>query len=150
MKRQQYLLFRFLLICLLIVTGCGPNIKVTGKVTFSDGNRLEKGRVIFENDNVYYYGMIQKNGVFRLGVVKDGQGIPPGKYRVAVEFFDVEGTGLDETLIHFVAKKYRNSKTSGIEYEITTKTTNISIVVDRPETGVERERLIPLQEKKQK
>jgi hypothetical protein len=140
---KQNLLYVFIILCLPAITGCGQNFKVTGRVTFSDGNPVEKGKVIFENDKVFYFGHVKKNGSFHLGVIKDGQGIPPGKYRVAVESYDIEGKGLDEVLIHFVAKKFRNSSTSGIEYDITGKTTDILIVVDKPETGTERQQLIP-------
>lgn len=140
---KQNLWYVLIFVCLLAITGCGTNVRVSGTVTFSDGSSLKKGKITFENDQVFYYGKIQKNGSFSLGVVKDGQGIPPGKYRVAVESYDVEGKGSEEVLIHFVAEKFRNSSTSGIEYNITEKTTNIVIVVDKPETGSERQSLIP-------
>jgi hypothetical protein len=140
---KQNLWYVLTFFCLLAITGCSTNVKAAGKVTFSDGSPVEKGKITFENDRVFYFGKIQKNGSFNIGVVKDGQGIPPGKYRVAVESYDVEGRGLDEVLIHFVAQKFRNSTTSGIEYEITGKTTNLSIIVDKPETGTERQQIIP-------
>jgi hypothetical protein len=140
---KQNLLYLFAFFCFLAITGCGTNVKVAGKVTFSDGSTVEKGQVRFENDQFCYVGNINKNGSFSLGITKDGQGIPLGKYRVAVESFDLEGKGFDETLIHFVAQKFRDSTTSGIEYEITGKTTNLSITVEKPETGTERQQIIP-------
>jgi hypothetical protein len=140
-KRNLWYVLIFL--CLLAITGCGTDVRVSGTVTFADGTPLEKGKITFENDRVFYFGKIQKNGSFSLGVIKDGQGIPLGKYRVAVESYDVEGKGLDEVLIHFVAKKFRDSTTSGIEYDITGKTTNLAIVVEKPETGSERQQVIP-------
>ncbi|MDR2117567.1 MAG: hypothetical protein LBP87_14415 [Planctomycetaceae bacterium] len=140
---KQNLWYVLTFLCLLAIAGCGTNVRVSGTVTFSDGTPLEKGKITFENDRVFYFGKIQKNGSFSLGVIKDGQGIPPGKYRVAVDSYEVEGKGLEEVLIHFVAKKFRDSSTSDIEYDITGKTTNLAIVVDKPETGSERQQVIP-------
>ncbi|MDR0610121.1 MAG: hypothetical protein LBG58_08430 [Planctomycetaceae bacterium] len=131
------------LLFILFVTGCG-GIKVSGKVTFPDGSPLDTGKVTFESDQNSFFGTIQKDGTFQLGRLKDGDGIIAGKYRVAVNAStpEVAPNGFLISTTHFVAEKFRSPKTSGIEYDIQKKTTNISIVVEPPKPGEEKQ--IPL------
>ncbi|MDR3198782.1 MAG: hypothetical protein LBU34_13020 [Planctomycetaceae bacterium] len=120
------------LILLLFLTGCGQ-IKISGKVTFPDGLPLTTGRVIFANETNNYSGTIQQDGSFRVGMLKDGQGIPRGKYKVAVVDAITEefpGPRKPPIVTYLVAQKFRSPTTSGIEYDIRKNTTNISIVVE--------------------
>jgi hypothetical protein len=135
MKRPLFLPLFLLLICTLFA-GCGQ-VKVTGTVTFSDGEPLSKGKIVFENDKNKFTAVLHNDGTFNLGMLKDGQGIPPGKYSVAVaEAFDEEFYDPDKPprVTHFIAKKFRSSKTSGLEFDIQKRTTGISIIVEKPET----------------
>jgi hypothetical protein len=117
----------------LTMIGCG-NPRVTGNVTFSDGTPLSKGQVVFEDEKNTYIGKIQPNGAFRMGVLKDGEGIPSGKYKVAIygandeEIVDPEAAPVVTPLI---APQFRSTKTSGIEYDIS-KSIKIAIVVEKP------------------
>ncbi|MDR1959459.1 MAG: carboxypeptidase-like regulatory domain-containing protein [Planctomycetaceae bacterium] len=124
------------MICLLfgVLIGCG-HPRITGKVIFPDGTPLSKGQVVFENEKHTYTGKIREDGTFRMGVLKDGEGIPPGKYQVAVsgandeEIFDPEQPPRVTPLI---AARFRSPKTSGLEFDIQKSTTDISIVVEKP------------------
>jgi hypothetical protein len=125
---QRYIL----IILFLFLTGCGQ-IKVSGKVTFPDGSPLTTGRVLFADDKNNYSGKIQQDGSFSLGMLKDGQGIPRGKYKVAVvDAITEEFPAPDKPPIvtYWVAQKFCSPTTSGIEYDIQKRTTNISIVVE--------------------
>ncbi|MDR1485563.1 MAG: hypothetical protein LBT09_12160 [Planctomycetaceae bacterium] len=117
-------LFFLVFLTLLFAVGCSNNVRVSGVVTYTDGTPVDRGQVVFENDKVLYYGYIKPNGSFSLGVYKDGQGIPTGKYRASVE------NAIDDNDQDLVAAKYRNPKTSGFEFDIAKKTTGISIVVE--------------------
>ena len=112
-----------------ILSGCGQT-KVTGKVTFSDGSPLTSGTVIFENDQHSYTATIKGDGTFNMGMLKDGEGIPPGAYRVAVMAIDPasENEGTPRLLTH---AKYASSRTSELTYDIQ-KSTSVTITVEKP------------------
>jgi hypothetical protein len=116
-----------------MLTGCGNNVKVAGRVTFSNGKPLNTGRVVFENDQFYYYGNLKKDGTFSVGVLKDGEGIPRGKYRVAIEYALVTTPDGQPTEQLLIAEKHANTKTSGWEYDIQKRTTDIHLTVEKPE-----------------
>ena len=70
----------FVCALLTITTGCSPNVKVTGTVTYEDGSPVRSGQVQLEG-KVLGRGAINE-GKFSLGLIKDGQGVPPGPYEV--------------------------------------------------------------------
>ena len=65
---------------LTISVGCSGNVKVTGTVTYEDGSPVRSGQVQLEG-KVLGRGAINE-GKFSLGLIKDGQGVPPGTYEV--------------------------------------------------------------------
>jgi hypothetical protein len=81
MKRCTFLLC---VIFCLIAVGCSGNKKLTGKVTFSDGEPVPKGMVIFEKDNYMSRGEIQPDGSYTMSTERANDGIPPGEYKVYV------------------------------------------------------------------
>ncbi|MDR1479983.1 MAG: hypothetical protein LBJ00_13695 [Planctomycetaceae bacterium] len=105
-----------------------------GKVSFSDGTPLSKGKIVFEDDKNTFTATINEDGTFRMGVLKDGEGIPAGKYNVAVaEAFEWVSAAPNQLPIKLlVAEKYTSTATSGIEYDIQKSQKDISIVVERP------------------
>ncbi|MDR1291331.1 MAG: carboxypeptidase-like regulatory domain-containing protein [Planctomycetaceae bacterium] len=121
------------LVLLFLITGCGNKVTVSGRVTFADGEPLSTGRVVFENDQFFYYGNLKKDGTFSIGVLKDGTGIPLGKYRVAVEYAFATTPDGQPTEQLLIAEKHANTKTSGLEYDIQKRTTDIHITVEKPE-----------------
>ena len=112
-----------------LLSGCGQT-KVTGKVTFSDDSPLTSGTVIFENDQHSYTATIKSDGTFKMGVLKDGEGIPPGVYRIAVMAIDPASENESAPRL-LTDSKYASSRTSGITYDIQ-KNTDVAIVVERP------------------
>ena len=86
-RRTAYALF---LAC-LFAWGCNQNVKVTGKVTYSDnGEPVGKGTVFFIGEKEQARAEI-KDGKYSVGLLKDGEGIPPGKYTVSSESLDFSG-----------------------------------------------------------
>ena len=106
--------------------GCNSKVNVSGKVSFQDGTPVTIGKVNFEDDQHTYFGMIQSDGQYSVGGLRDGDGIPPGKYRVCV-------TGVitdDPTPKQWVAEKWTDSKKSGLEYDVK-KSMVVDIEVER-------------------
>lgn len=69
------------LLC-LFAAGCNNKISVTGQVTYSDtGEPVKFGVAIFTGETVTGRGTI-KDGKYSVGLGRDGEGIPPGKYTV--------------------------------------------------------------------
>ncbi|MDR2168531.1 MAG: hypothetical protein LBP59_00120 [Planctomycetaceae bacterium] len=144
MLNQKIIITVLSLLFVLFVAGCGSNVKVSGKVTFADGSPVEKGKVVFENNQYSFFGTIQKDGTFRLGRYKDGDGIVAGKYQVAVNSFTTSvGENLGPDTTYFVAEKFRSTKTSGIEFDIQQKTTDISIIVEPPKPNEKKPKKKP-------
>ena len=87
------LVFRYnmgllLLVCLCAV-GCGKNVKVTGTVTYSDnGEPVKSGTIIFANEKEAGRAAIQ-DGKYTIGFLKEGDGIPPGKYTISSDSFNI-------------------------------------------------------------
>src|SRR5262249_1392665 len=85
---------RSLALALLFLTalasaGCGPGrYPVSGRVTYPDGSPVEAGTVIGEatvnGKLVGVQGTIAKDGHFRWGTEKPGDGAFPGNYRIVV------------------------------------------------------------------
>ena len=75
-----------ILLCLFLwcLVGCGSGNTVTGKVTFSDGEPLTVGRVMFTNDSTTAFGDINAKGEYRMGTKKAGDGVPAGTYQVYI------------------------------------------------------------------
>lgn len=69
----------------LLVTGCSDKIAVSGSVTYSDnGEPVKFGVVVFNGDKDQGRGTI-KDGKYSAGLLKDGEGLPPGSYTVSAE-----------------------------------------------------------------
>lgn len=75
--------FSFLI---LLAVGCGPNVRVSGTVSFPDGTPLDQGVVVFESPKLVAKGPLNGSGGYRLGSIKAGDGLPPGNYKVYFAF----------------------------------------------------------------
>ena len=84
MKPFQYTCSTALLLSVIIVSGCSDATRVSGKVVMTDGSPISKGIVSFSKGDFNGTGNIQADGTYKLGGVKDGEGVPPGKYTVTL------------------------------------------------------------------
>ena len=76
------------LLCLFAV-GCSKNMIVQGTVTYSDtGEPVKSGLVVFTGTKDIGRGVI-KDGKYSVGLINDGDGIPPGTYTVSSDAFPV-------------------------------------------------------------
>jgi len=126
--------FFVLLLALLALTGCSNKVALSGKVVYSDdGSPLTTGTVSLETDTFFARGNLKEDGTFIVGSLKEKDGLPPGRYRVAVSgatkvlgYF--ESTPMLEPLID---PKYSDSRTSGLTIDIQQSTRDFVIEVDR-------------------
>ena len=124
--------------------GCGKNCSVSGKVTFSDGTPLTRGKVVFESPTLISSGPVQKDGTFQLGTLKPKDGVPPGSYKVC--FSDIitpsiktippaNGKGPPKVVVTHpespIDKKYLNAETSGLTCDVK-GSMKFDIVVEPP------------------
>jgi hypothetical protein len=138
MKKHQII---FILILCIMLSGCGSGFKVTGKVTFSDGQPLTVGKVIFTNGQISAYGKINSNGEYRLGLVKDGDGIPAGTYQVYItEAFQPGDSSLSHKddegqivtpLVLVIDPKFTVASQSGLKCEVS-GSMKFDIQVEKP------------------
>ncbi|MDR1484671.1 MAG: hypothetical protein LBT09_07585 [Planctomycetaceae bacterium] len=129
------------LICVLFLlvsaVGCSGKAKVTGKVTFSDGTPLTSGEVRFESSGYLAAGKIQSDGSYRMGSIRDTDGVPKGSYRVSVYALDYSHIPQEIDIADappaksFVAEKFLSGETSGLICEVK-GTTKFDITVEKP------------------
>jgi hypothetical protein len=126
-------LFFGLSLTLLMLTGCGNNVRLGGKVTFTDGTPLGIGIVCFEKESEPYLARatIKTDGTYVVGSLSENDGLPAGKYRVyftnVIKEIGQEKVGQDtftgttitmpiyESLID---EKYNRASTSGLNVEV--------------------------------
>jgi hypothetical protein len=122
-------------LAVIAVAGCGRSglHPVRGRVAFADGSPLPTGRVVVSyGDGTASSGSINPDGTFRVGTLKQSDGMRPGTYRVAVKDAYVEvqknGETVSEPLVH---KRFADPATSGLEFTVPDKTV-WEIVVEKP------------------
>jgi len=69
---------------LFVCLGCSNQHRLTGKVTFSDGQPVTKGMVIFSNGAFQARGEIQADGSYTASSTGKNDGLPKGEYKVTV------------------------------------------------------------------
>jgi hypothetical protein len=109
-------IFAVLVLSIALFAGCADKVRVSGTVTFEDGEPLNRGQVTFRTaDGKTYSGYLDKNGKYSPGEIRDGQPIPTGTYTVWVA-----GTGYsDEKYVahQTVDSKYTSAESSTLIFE---------------------------------
>jgi hypothetical protein len=129
---MNYLKFRtvFLFLSMLLIFGCSGNVKVGGKVTFlDDGSPLTAGTVYFGTETFEARGDLRSDGTYDLGSLYEKDGLPKGKYQVSVRNAFL---GSGEEAIPLIDEKYASGTTSGITFDVTSKTRKFDFTVERP------------------
>jgi len=129
------------LIAALGIIGCGGKeiYQVKGKVVYEDGadvSVLAKAMVVFDpadedGPKVSARGEVQPDGSFQMSTYKEGDGVVPGKYRVALApppFLGGRGKARPQLLDPI----YQDYETSGLEITVTGPVTDYSVKVKKP------------------
>ena len=131
---SKQLLFCCGLLCLLfLVTGCGKNCSLKGRVVFSDDQApVTAGTVCFVSDKGIARGTIDQNGYYVVGSIGAKDGLPPGTYRVYItdtEIIESMPSGLPRRT-QVIESKFSQPETSGLTVEVKSSMTH-NIEVDR-------------------
>src|SRR5437899_10140450 len=107
----------------VVAAGCGSGrYPVTGRVTYEDGTPVEEGTVIGEAEvdgkQVGVQGNIEKDGSFRWGGEKAGDGAYPGNYRVLVMPRALGESEKAAGKVPDVDGKFGKYETSGLTFEV--------------------------------
>jgi hypothetical protein len=124
--------------------GCGQNVGLRGKVTFSDTHEpLPKGEIHFSTPTFLARATIHPDGTYLAGSEKVGNGLPPGTYTVTIMYAEesppenqqpeIGRNGLpkpiqSKPLIH---PKYKRKETSGLTVTVDKSSGVFNFEVDR-------------------
>jgi len=129
MQRVFYVLTLF---SVSLALGCGNAAVVTGTAKMADGTVIDRGTVSFFGENDMYTATIRSDGTFSPGVMRDGEGVPPGVYRISVSGVtrEVMRPGSDyPDHVSLIAERYASRETSGLVID-TNQTRTIDLVLD--------------------
>ncbi|MDR1141652.1 MAG: hypothetical protein LBL62_08165 [Planctomycetaceae bacterium] len=142
MKIKSY--FMFLLICICFI-GCGKNVGLHGKVTFSDTHEpLTVGEIHFSTPTFLARAAIRPNGTYVAGSEKVGNGLPPGTYAVTIMYAEEAPSGNQQTKIGvnglpepvqpklLIHPKYKRKETSGLTVTVNKSSGVFNFEVERP------------------
>ncbi len=120
-----------MLVILGTVSGCGSGQPIVkGTVKFSDGTPLTKGTVLFSNEQFSAAGDIKPDGTFVMGSTDVNDGVPPGRYNIAI---GGDAISTYESATPLVAAKFADPKTSGITHEVKAGSSEpLAITVEKP------------------
>jgi hypothetical protein len=116
------------LAALASITGCSDGrptrIPVSGTVLV-DGKPLTQGNIKFVPTGARpSAGKLDENGRFTMACYDGDDGVIPGTHRVAVSASKIIG---ESKIQWFAPKKYADFRTSGLTFEITEPTENLTI-----------------------
>jgi len=142
---ERFRLRQFLLIAptlfATLISGCGGDgrldtAQVHGKVTYK-GQGISTGTVLLfrvdapdeKTKKLHPYAYVEGDGQFHIKTYVDGDGAPPGKYRVSIQAPTAGGTSKKDQAVvapsgpgvnvpAAIAAKYANVDTAGIEITV--------------------------------
>lgn len=130
-----------LAVALCAMAGCDPaKVSVEGKVVWSDGKPATElaGSVVMvemKDGKPPARAAITADGTFKLGTESDGDGVPAGDYRVAIEEnLQVLKEAEDGTVVQAAAKmdpKFGRWDTSGLTAKIGSGSNDLTLTVER-------------------
>ncbi|MDR2761380.1 MAG: hypothetical protein LBB88_02115 [Planctomycetaceae bacterium] len=122
LKKFSNLQISFLALAgLILFSSCSNGyVQFGGKVTDSNGQPYTKGYVVFSNGKVSARGKLQSDGTYKLGSLKDSDGLVLGAYQVSIsghhEYIETPN-GLIP--VSDIDAKYESGSTSGLSCEVT-------------------------------
>lgn len=140
---RRVLCASFLLIFASSLAGCWQprQVKVSGRVTFSDGTPLTYGQVCFSDGYYLGRGDLDENGEYELRIFRKNDGVPPGVYQAyitsAIRFegddsrTNRRNPGLAK-LVTLIDRQYTTERTSGWVCEVDKKHKRFDFTVYPP------------------
>lgn len=149
MRPLYYLIFACLIVSCML--GCGENVRLRGKVTYSDTHEpLTCGEIHFSTASFLARANIQPDGTYTVGSMKESDGLPPGTYSIAiVNAVEEKRSMTDQVVIGprglgqakpekpLIDAKYKNKATSGLTVTVDKSGKVFDIEVDRYPSGKE-------------
>lgn len=146
MKFHLFIILQLFWLVILLSAGCSDRVHVSGKVLLQSGEPITKGLVVFENEKLSGISDIKTDGSYSIGLIKPGEGIPPGTYNIAIQatgtmggvksdMGDISSNNPPEVIPETsqVDMKYTLSRTSGLSIIIEAgKSITHDIIVDPP------------------
>jgi len=154
-KTYRLMIVAILSLMVILLVGCSRNVPLKGTVVFSDdGSPVTDGVICFTDGRHTARGNINSDGSFEMGFVGMRDGLPPGHYKVYFWGVGMSG-GMNSgptpddvpmemdamgnlrpvqvmaVRTHVIDPKYNDPDTSGLEFEITSRTRTLEIQVDR-------------------
>jgi hypothetical protein len=136
-----------LMAIVLSMIGCSQNVPLSGRITFADnGEPLSEGAIAFVSSTNQARSEIGKDGNYKLGFEREGNGLPKGEYKVYIQALHVElqrgndsdGDGEPDIIRRIetplIAKKYATPETSGLVFIADGKTKTFDIKVERADS----------------
>ncbi|MDR0870674.1 MAG: hypothetical protein LBN39_07760 [Planctomycetaceae bacterium] len=130
----------FLIYCSLfvvLISGCGKNVGLKGRVLLSDDKSpLTQGVICFEKDGYIARGPIDKSGNYVVGAEKNGGGLERGEYKIYFQNTERVTYPTDNTVAslpkieNIIDPKYNKADTSGLTLDVR-KSQTFDIEVDR-------------------
>ena len=137
---MQRFYYSLTLLCLFFTVGCGGSVIVKGTAKMADGTAVESGTVHFYGEKNDMYTATITGGVFRPGVLRDGDGIPPGAYAISVvgvtnEVPDSNPDPYEDNptpSVSLIHSRYNDHRTSGLTLD-TSQSKVLDLVLDPAE-----------------
>ncbi|MEM8681179.1 MAG: hypothetical protein AAGF97_17670 [Planctomycetota bacterium] len=120
---------------LVMVTGCGGPYDASVKgVLLLDGSPVSTGTVTFypQGGGAPAYAQVQEDGSF-VARTGDANGLPSGNYEVSVrvvERIEAEKLGDPPRFKNLIPVRYKNPKTSGLAYELSSGRNQIEVSLE--------------------
>ena len=145
LQTMKYYSFLLLLAVLLLAVGCSNKVLLSGTVTFTDGEPVPEGVVIFHADKggTISQGGIKSDGTYTVGTDTQKDGLPRGTYRVSIGGTDLieqrrvpdssisGGFNVESVMMQRIDRKYTSPDTSGLIFNADGKMRTFDIQVER-------------------
>jgi len=134
---KQYTFFMLSLLICLVAIGCGKNYRLTGKVTFDDGEPATNGTVILQTGNFVARGEIKPDGSYIVSSEGTNDGLPSGEYKVSVQGIfrapppAAPGQMMPPLPVLVCDPKYTDPETSGLTCKVPAPGNKFDIVLER-------------------
>lgn len=117
----------------ILLSGCGSQEQLRGRVTFEDGSPLELGTVCFLREGYLARGIIQPDGSYVVGSEAASDGLPAGTYQVYIDGAAVEDPTAPGGMAWKIDEKLTHPDTSELTVTVPVPGGRFDLTVSPPE-----------------